>query len=192
MEKPACLFGAAFRREREKKGFSFWELVYRAAYYPANIKRIEQGTTQPSVQMAFRMLDAIAVEPGSFMASLAREHADKLPQSHSGMARVAVHYTVVPLRDAQKSLFGPLLAQARLAASVSQTAMAKATGYNLRNISMVEKGLQEPGVMTALGLVMTTGVDVEEFFRTLYIGSRKPPLPEREERWSAPRTVKSD
>lgn len=174
MEKPACLFGAAFRREREKKGFSFWELVYRAAYYPANIRRIEEGKLQPGVRMAFRLLNAIGVEPGGFMAALAREHADKLPQSHSGMASVTVHYTLAPLRDGQKSLFGPLLAQARLAAHVSQTAMAKAAGYNLRNISVVEKGLQEPGVITALALVMTTGVDVEEFFRTLHTGWLEP------------------
>ncbi|WP_165079091.1 MULTISPECIES: helix-turn-helix transcriptional regulator [unclassified Desulfovibrio] len=48
--------------------------------------------------------------------------------------------------------------------------MARAAGYNLRNMSVVEKGLQEPGIMTALALVMTTGVDVEEFFRTLHAG----------------------
>lgn len=170
MEKPACLFGASFRREREKKGFSFWDLVYRAAYYPANIKRIEEGRLQPGVHIAFRLLNAIGAEPGGFMAALAREHAAHLPQSRSGMGSVAVSYTLPPMQEGQKSLFGPLLAQARLAAAVSQTAMARAAGYNLRNMSVVERGLQEPGVMTALALVMTTGVDVEEFFRTLHAG----------------------
>ena len=171
MEKPACLFGASFRREREKKGFSFWDLVYRAAYYPANIKRIEEGTLQPGLHLAFRLMDAIDAEPGAFMADLAREHADRLPQSLSGLNTVTVSYMLPQPQEGQKSLFGPLLAQARLAASVSQTAMAKAAGYNLRNMSVVEKGLQEPGVMTALALVMTTGADVEEFFRTLHAGT---------------------
>ena len=122
--------------------------------------------------MAFRLLNAIGVEPGSFMAALAREHAAWLPQSTSGMGSVTVSYVLAPLEEGQKSLFGPLLAQARLAAHVSQTAMARVAGYNLRNMSVVEKGLQEPGIMTALALVMTTGVDVEEFFRTLHAGGQ--------------------
>lgn len=102
------------------------------------------------------------------MAALAREHGAHLPQNQSGRERVRVSYTLPQRQAGQKSLFGPLLAQTRLAAAVSQTAMTKATGYNLRNMSVVEKGLQELGVMTELALVMTTGVDVEEFFRTLH------------------------
>lgn len=168
MEKPACLFGASFRLEREKKGISFWDVVYRAAYYPANVKRIEDGKLQPGIQLAFRLLDAIGVEPGGFMAALACEHAALLPQSLSGMSKVVVEYVIPVLRKGQKSLFGPLLAQARLAGAVSQTAMAKAAKYSLRNINTVESGRQEPGIMTALALVMTTGVDVREFFNTLY------------------------
>ena len=46
-----------------------------------------------------------------------------------------------------------MLAQARLAVGMSQTAMAKSAGYNLCNISAVEKGKQDPGVMSALALV---------------------------------------
>lgn len=35
-------------------------------------------------------------------------------------------------------------------------------------MNTVESGRQEPGIMTALALVMTTGVDVQEFFNILY------------------------
>lgn len=168
MEKPACLFGPAFRLKREEKGISFWELVHRAAYFPANIRRIEEGTRQPGIQLAFRLLCAIDVEPGEFMASIASQHASVLPHSHSEMKKVVVNYSIPPLQEGQKSLFGPLLTQARLAGAVSQTTMARAAAYNLRNINVVEKGLQEPGIITALGLVMTTGADVQEFFSTLY------------------------
>lgn len=63
------------------------------------------------------------------MAVLACEHAALLPQSLSGMSRVVVEYAIPILREEQKSLFGPLLAQARLAGAVSQTAMAKAAKY---------------------------------------------------------------
>ena len=71
-----------------------------------------------------------------------------------------------------KSIFGPLLAQARLAVGMSQTAMAKSAGYNnLRNVNAVEKGQQEPGVMSALALVAATGVDIREFFDQLHHAS---------------------
>lgn len=79
-----------------------------------------------------------------------------------------VAYTPPKLQEGQKSLFGPLLAQARRAGGVSQTAMARAAHYGLRNMNVVEKGAQEPGVQTALALVMTTGVDVEAFFNLLH------------------------
>lgn len=103
------------------------------------------------------------------MAAFAREHAALLPQSLSGMDRVMVDYAIPELREGQKSFYGSLLAQARLAGAVSQTAMARAAKYSLRNISVVENGRQEPGIMTALALVMTTGVDVREFFSTLHL-----------------------
>ena len=168
MKKPACLFGLSFRQEREKKGISFWDLVYRVAYYPANLKRIEVGKLQPGIRLAFRLLDAIGVEPGAFMAALAREHSAVLPQSLSRLGKVPVAYSLPVWEEGQKSLFGPLLAQARRAGAVSQTAMAKAAHYGLRNMNVVERGAQEPGIMTALALVMTTGVDVEEFFNILH------------------------
>lgn len=47
-------------------------------------------------------------------------------------------------------------------------AMAKAAKYSLPNMNTVENCRQEPGIMTALALVMTTGVDVREFFNVLY------------------------
>lgn len=84
------------------------------------------------------------------------------------MEHVSISYKMPLLKEGQKSLFGLFLVQARLAGVVSQTAMAKAANYNLRNINGVENGRQEPGIMTALALVMTTGVDVREFFNTLY------------------------
>ena len=70
--------------------------------------------------------------------------------------------------DGMKSFFAPLLAQARLAVGMSQTAMAKSAGYNLRNVNAVEKGQQEPGVTSALALVAATGVDIRDFFDQLH------------------------
>lgn len=61
-----------------------------------------------------------------------------------------------------------MLLQARTAGRVSQTTMAKAVGYNLRNFNGVEKGRQYTGIMTALALVLATGVEVRDFFNELY------------------------
>ncbi|HZF61354.1 MAG TPA: hypothetical protein VEZ52_07000 [Desulfovibrio sp.] len=49
-----------------------------------------------------------------------------------------------------------------------QAAMAKRAGYNLRNVNAVEKGQQEPGVISALALVAETGVYIHEFFDQLH------------------------
>ena len=124
-----------------------WQVVHRMNYYLANIQRIEAGTQHPK---------------------LAREYAADLPQSLSGMSRVVGEYAIPILQEGQKSFFGSFLAQARLAGAVSQIAMAKAAKYSLRNINIVESDRQEPGIMTALALVITSGVDVEEFFNILY------------------------
>lgn len=136
-------------------------------YHIRNLQRIEKGEHQPGVNLALRMLSAIDEEPGSFMHRLAQVHAGSLPQS---LCRAApeIGYECPVLQDGQKSLFGLFLVQARQASAISQTAMARAAGYNLRNINGVENGRQDPGIMTALALVMTTGVDICCFFRHLY------------------------
>ena len=77
--------------------------------------------------------------------------------------------------DGMKSFFAPLLAQARLAVGMWQTAMAKSAGYNLCNGNAVEKGKQEPGVKSALALVAATGVDIREFFDHLHRLAAMPP-----------------
>lgn len=144
-----------------------WQVVHRLGYYLANIQRVEAGIQQPGVLLALRLLDAVEVNAGKFMHELASENLSLLPQSLSSHRIVDVTYVIPLLQEGQKSFFGPLLLQAREAAGVSQTAMAKAAGYNLRNIAAVEGGRQDPGIMTALALTMTTGVDIEEFFAVL-------------------------
>ena len=166
MQDSGCVFGIFFRQVREAKGVSLWQAALKMAYHIRNLQRIERGRTQPGVNLALRLLDATGIEPGTFMQEFVAAHADALPASISPKGRVTVTYEKP--REGPKSLFGPLLAQARLAGAISQTAMAKAAGYTLSNINAVEKGRQEPGIMTALALVMTTGVDVREFFTTLH------------------------
>lgn len=168
MKKSACFFGDNFKYARLRQGVSQWQIVHRTGNYLANIQRIEKGIIQPGITMAFKLLDTIKVTPGEFLLGIAGNYKEELAHSVSPLREVNVRYLKPVLSEDQKFFFGPLLFQARSAARVSQTAMAKATGYNLRNINTVEKGKQEPGIITALSLVLSTGVDIKEFFNTLY------------------------
>lgn len=136
----------------------------------------------PGVLLALRFLHAIDVEAGMFMQKLAQKNVDALPRSLSARGTVDIAYETPLLEAEQKSFFGLFLRQARMAAGISQTAMASAANYNLRNIKGVETGRQDPRIMTALALVVSTGVDVRQFFSALSVAWKdgQPPLwPER-------------
>ena len=141
----------------------------RLQYHTRNIQRIEDGSRQPGVLLALRMVVAVGADPGDFFETLFEEAVGEAGDGVLSPAqRVSVIYQPLGAVEGLKSIFGPLLAQARLAVGMSQTAMAKSAGYNLRNVNAVEKGQQEPGVMSALALVAATGVDIREFFDQLH------------------------
>ena len=138
-------------------------------YHTRNIQRIEDGSRQPGVLLALRMVVAVAADPGDFFETLFEESVgEALDGAASSLKRISVTYQPLGAVEGLKSIFGPLLAQARLAVGMSQTAMAKSADYNLRNVNAVEKGQQEPGVMSALALVAATGVDIRDFFDQLH------------------------
>lgn len=168
MEKLTALFGKEFKLARQALKISQWKVVHKTGDYLANIQRIEKGLTQPGVSTAFRLLEALGLLPGDFLANLAAKYRDSLPASISPLPQTEIFYELPQVSEMSKSLFGPFLRQARTAACISQTAMAKAASYNLRNINAVEKGTQTPGIMTAMALVLATGVDTREFFNRLY------------------------
>lgn len=169
MRDATYFFGKLFREWRTAADISLWGLALKMSYHIRNLQRIEKGEQQPGVNLALRLLHAIGAEPGAFMQKLSHESQPCLPQSLSAIEHVTVSYIIPHIQEGQKSLFGLFLVQARVAGTVSQTAMAKAAGYNLRNINGVESGKQDPGIMTALALVRTTGVDIADFFNTLYL-----------------------
>lgn len=172
MEGSVCPFGAAFRRERQQREISQWMLAKRLDYHTRNIQRIEGGLRQPGVELALRMLEAIGADPGEFFRLLcveATEKSDTTPSVLPGSVDVA--YQKPEAAEGMRSFFGPLLVQARQAAGMSQTAMARRAGYNLRNVNTVERGRQEPGVMSALALAAATGVEVGDFFAHLALFS---------------------
>ena len=168
MQEATFFFGKLFREWRTAADISLWGLALKMSYHIRNLQRIEKGEQQPGVNLALRLLNAIGAEPGDFMQNLADECQASLPSGLSPMGHVTISYEMPQKKKGQKSLFGLFLVQARVAGAVSQTAMAKAAGYNLRNINGVESGRQDPGIMTALALVKATGVDIGYFFNTLY------------------------
>ncbi len=157
-------------------GVSQWTVSTRLHYHLRNIQRIEGGMRQPGVALALRLVGAVGANPGDFFQNLFEEIAENLLCGEVlPPGRVEVAYRRPELEEEVKCLFGPLLAQARLAGGVSQTAMAKQAGYNLRNVNAVEKGRQEPGVVSALCLVAATGADIRSFFHHLHEFSCIPP-----------------
>ena len=165
MEKQTCPFGPAFRRERKANDLSQWTIAMRLHNHLRNIQRIESGAQQPGVTLALRLIEAAEANPGEFLLRLWEESTGEGCVHHSC---VEVAYENPPAQPGIKTLYGPLLFQARKAVGLSQTAMAKKADYNLRNINAVEKGLQEPGIMAALTLVGVTGVDIKNFFNKLF------------------------
>lgn len=168
MEKPACIFGDFYRKERKKQGISLWKVVHELDTYLVNVQRIEKGLTQPSLTMAFRLLQVIQTSPGDFLYDLSIEHSQQLPQSLAGQNCNDISCEKPILKNGQKSYFGPLFSGLRISAGLSQNAVANNSGYNLRNLNAVEKGLQEPRIITALSLVISAGGNVRGFFNQLY------------------------
>ena len=169
MQKATCFFGNQFREWRLAADISLWGLALKMSYHIRNLQRIEKGEQQPGVNLALRLLNAIGADPGAFMQKLADQCQGSLPPSLSPLWHVTISYEMPQRKEGQKSLLGLFLGQVRVATAVSQTAMARAAGYNLRNINGVESGKQDPGIMTALALVKTTGVNVADFFHSLYL-----------------------
>lgn len=167
MVKASNLFGAFFRQERQRLGLSLWKVAVASSTHLRNIQRIESGERQPGVGVALRLVDALGIRHGLFFRNLVEQYPDDFPHSVSPLDRPKIIYSAPVVTAGMKNAYGPLLAQARTQAHVSQTAMAKAVGYNLRNISLVESGQQEPAIITSIALVMATGEDIERFFTQL-------------------------
>ena len=168
MQEFIKFFGEEFKNLRVAKKLSQWDIALKIPYHIRNIQRIEKGLTQPGITLAFKLIHALDELPGDFLSRFVAKHKDILPTSISPLETINISYVSPPLHGIPKSPFGPFLLQARVASCISQTAMAKAAGYNLRNINAVEKGKQEPGIITALSLVLTTGVNIKTFFNSLY------------------------
>ena len=65
----------------------------RLQYHTRNIQRIEDGSRQPGVQLALRMVVAVDAEPGEFFETLFEESVgEALDGASSPTTRVSVTY----------------------------------------------------------------------------------------------------
>ncbi len=164
MEESKQVLGKVFREYRERSGYSQWRLSVVTQVHPRNIQKIEKGLLQPGVMLVVRLVSATGSNVGFFFADLAKE-AGLMRQEI--MPRVWQEVEEEETWRECKCLFGPFFKQIRITNQITQQTISEATGYTLRNILNTEKGRQEPAVMTALSMVVTTGVDIGIFFNRL-------------------------
>lgn len=165
MSKALCPFGPLFRKKREARQISLWQVCLALQYHLRNIQRIEAGQHEPSVELALRMVMAINEAPGDFFCELANQLELLYFASPSARdSRLTPEQLL--LIESNEASFGSLLKYVRLKHGLPQRALVEATGYNLRNLSNVENGRQNPGVITALRLVCASGCDVAWFYST--------------------------
>lgn len=173
MEKQAYPFGRLLTSQRKNvANMPQWLLAARCEIVASNLRRIENGETQPGVMLAVRLLAATGADVGECFRQLAEEEGllalantqEGLPQKQ--MPDELLH-RIEQIHETMRTVpcpFGPLLKEVRVFYGVSQKTVAEKAGYHLRNMLEVEKGEREPGVMTALAMVTATGGDVKWFF----------------------------
>lgn len=163
--KEKCPFGPLFAMHRKRRAVSLWQLCLNLRYQPRNFQRIENGSQEPRLGLALRMLNVLDMDSGEFLVELAElagmaNTGGTRPTALPSTGNIATTYTLT-------QTFGALLVQARRLGGHTQQDLADATGFHLRNMTKIENGLQEPRIMTALKLVIATGCGVGPFFRML-------------------------
>lgn len=167
MQKSPYSFGPAFVELRTARQLTQWHVSATARYHVTNLSKVEKGLHQPGVMLAVRLVAVTGADVGEFFQRL-------WEQSLSTTGADALHQASMPdvdmaaLRaEGVRCPFGPLLLQVRLHNGIPQRQIAEIAGYNLRNMGKVEKGQQEPGIMTALDMVAAAGGEVGAFFGVL-------------------------
>ena len=66
-------FGAALRRAREAKGLSQERLAAAAELTQAYLSRVERGENSPTVEVVFRLCEALTVSPSELLDDVWRQ-----------------------------------------------------------------------------------------------------------------------
>ena len=119
------------REERLLKNIQLWRFAASVPFPVSNIKRIEDGLTEPRIGIAMRMLAALDVDAGSFMKNLALSQNwtnYAIPDGASGSLDMFSAKDLAvqgdTLRCFSKVLFGELFRRLRLACGITQAVVA--------------------------------------------------------------------
>ncbi len=168
MQKFLCPFGPAFVKLRTDYQLTQWHISATARYHVTNLSKLEKGMHQPGVMLALRLAIVTGGNVGEFFQQLWKRNVADMLRGRTAPQNAMPPIDMAALRaEGVRCPFGPLLLQVRLHNGVSQRSIAELSGYNLRNMGKVEKGQQEPGIMTALEMVAAAGGEVGAFFRIL-------------------------
>ena len=163
------IFGEFVRAKRVRRGLPLWKLAAAVPFPQSNVQRIEAGVTEPRIGLAMRMLIALDVDAGRAMRDIAARMeivSAALPEGEPlGVLLSEIVKTVID-DDAKTpaALFGLLLRGVRLAMGRTQAQVAEAACYTTRSMILVEKGRQEPGLVSALRLAAGTGCGLNCYF----------------------------
>ena len=168
MEKATCPFGPHLFALRKSKNISQWQLAVLSQYNVTNLRKIEKGLTQPGIMLAMRLVALTGADVALFFEDLARAVVPPSPPEKEGVAAskgTSLSDDFSGIFSSQvRCLFGPFFKMVRLQRQISQKIVSDAAGCDLRNMLNVESGQQEPGIMTALSMVIALGVNVGDFF----------------------------
>lgn len=162
-------FGQLIRLERERKNIPLWKLAATIPFPQSNVNRIELGQTEPRIGLAMRILYALGVQAGDFMQNLAIQ-IKLLPDKAMDGRRPEIPFfeleneILCRVAATPAAIFGALLKQARIANKKTQLQVAETAGYTTRSLILVEQGKQEPGLVSAMKLVVATDASVNNFF----------------------------
>ena len=162
-------FAKLFRKKRDERSLSLWKLGQKIVYHPRNIQKIEHAERQPGVHLAIRLVSALDENVGDFFEELHQlclANGSDFPAIESVIPCGPISMSESELGTV-RYVFGPLLRQCRVKQGFSQKHVAEIACYSLRNFIKIEKGIQEPGVMTALAMVVAVKVGVRSFFNCL-------------------------
>lgn len=166
MDNDLSQFGAFLAAARNKRGFSQWNVSMRSLYQVLDVSSAENGLQEPRVTVLMNLCLAYGMHPHDFFPALYR-HVEGGPLEVPDVDP-ALPPLLYPLKR-KPCLFGPLFKRARTSVpGMSQAVLAAEFQYDKRNFGRIENGSQEPGGLLTLRMVGFIGVDMAEFYDTLY------------------------
>lgn len=167
---------------RKNAELSQWQLAVRADCNVTHVRRVEKGDTNPGIMLAIRLVSALNLPVGEFFKELAHKanlngNIVEVPKKKCNIFIPIPSMEISPTHV--KFLFGLFFKESRVSLGIMQKHIIECAHYTQRNMIKVEKGEQEPAVMTAVAMVCALGIDLELFLSSYicFIKASPQPIP---------------